>query len=261
MKPIDLPEHVAESDEWKRWPRKIDAHLAWGLRQRQIEQHIRTGLLKVYACPDGVKRLDPDVMREHFGEPGVVSTTDRNISAAERERRQREAEVFADPALAVARESLRFQTQLHEQLIGQLKIITEPMQALLAAFAARDASQAQRIRELEERADAAAALRSELEDARQEREIQLKRYQASEKRRDETLQLLKDQLPALVGQWLSGDSLSGFAKRTPRGVLDAILESETLSDQDAEILRRAAGIPKPSPNPQTANGVSDHGHS
>lgn len=261
MTVVDLPEHVAESDEWKRWPRKVDAHLKWGLRQRQIEQYVRTGKLKVYSCPDGVNRMDPDEMTEHFGAPDVVGTSERNISAAERQRKQADAAALSDPMAFMFRESVRCQSQLHDQLIGQLKLIPDPLRMLLDAYATKAAADAARIRELETQVDAANKARSDLLDMSLVRDLEVKRHQSSERRRDETLQLLKDQLPELVKKWLDGDSLSAFAKRAPKDVIQAVVESDTIAEHDAEILRRSAGIAAKAPPNPTANGVSDHGHS
>jgi hypothetical protein len=116
--------------------------------------------------------------------------------------------------------------------------------------------------ELERQLNEHSSLRIELEELRAEQARRLAREQAAERRRDETLQLLKDQLPTLASTWLAGDTLSGFGKRVPRAVVEAIVESESISEQDADILRRAAGIPRPADgNTATpTNGIS-HGHS
>lgn len=262
--PIDLPEHVAESDEWQTWPRKLEAHLKWGLRQRQIESLTRSGKLKVYACPDGSKRIEPEALRELFGEPGVVDTRDRNISAAERKQRQLEAETAKlavnDPMAFMFARVIQQQEQLFGQLLDQLKLITEPTRALLSEHRETIKAQAERIKALEERSDALDRTRSELLDAQQVRDLELKREANKERRKDETLALLKDQIPSIMKTWIEGNTLSEFAKRTPKGAVQAIIESGEISEQDADILRTAAGIPKPAPNP-TANGVASHGHS
>lgn len=266
MTTLDLPEHMIDAGEWKDWPRKLDAHLKWGVRRRQMDAFIRSGRLKIYACPDGVNRLDPDVLRELFGEPGVIPTSDRDISNAERQRRQADAAAMSDPTVLMFRQAVGMMGQLHEQLIGQLKLIADPLKVLLDAHSAQAAAQAKRIADLENQLDAAAALRSELESMDQERQIRNRRETASERRRDETLNLLKEELPKLASKWLEGNSLSGFAARAPRDVVQSIVDCGALSEYDAEILRRGAGLgspgaaPQPNPNTQ-ANGVSSHGHS
>lgn len=260
---FDLPEHVAESDVWKVWPRKAEAHLRWGVRQRQIEAFTRSGKLKVYSCPDGTKRIDPDVLCEMFGEPDVVQGRARDISASERRTRQVEATAAAsvDPMALMFGKTVGMMQDLHVQLIGFSKVVTEPMQALLASYKDANAALALRVRELEVRSDEAERLRSELSDAKQERDIQLQQHAARERRRDETLALLKEQAPILFKTWLEGNTLSEFGKRTPRGAVEAIIESGEISEQDADILRRAAGIPKPAANTAESNGVSNHGNS
>lgn len=261
---VDLPEHVADGGEWKQWPRKLDAHLKWGLRQRQISAFIRNGKLTVYRCPDETLRIDSNVMREHFGEPDQFQGRDRDLSAPQRraKRESSEFELEGDPLVLMFNRQGTMLEQLHAQQILQLKAISEPTAVLLkgyeTALQQRDAVIADLRRELEQQQ----TMRIELEELRADRDRRLLREQAAERRRDETLQLLKDQLPTLAATWLSGDSLSGFGKRAPRSVIDALLDSDALSEQDSEILRRAAGIPRPAPAPPNqANGVSEHGHS
>jgi hypothetical protein len=256
---MDLPEHLADSGEWREWPLKLEAHLKWGVRQRQIEAYTRNGRLKVFACPDGTKRIEPDALRELFGEPGVVQGRDRDISAAERRQRQAEAAAPPDPMVAVLTRVTTMLEQTQGQLLALMKLIPDPMKQLIEAYQASNKALADRVQHLESQADEAAVLRSELADSAQERALQLKRHEASEKRRDQTLELLKDQLPALVQLYISGNSLADFAKRAPKDVIQTIVDSEVLGASDVEVLRRGAGIPKPpapQPQPQTVNGAS-----
>lgn len=261
---VDLPEHVADAGEWKDWPRKLDAHVQWGVRMRQVEAYTRNGRLKVWACPDGTKRIEPDSLRELFGEPGVVQGGDRDISAAERRRRQADAAagLTLDPTVLMFRAAVDQMNAMHQASISLIKVVSDPLKALLDAYSQTIAAQHERIRQLETAADEATVLRSELTDAKQERDIALKRFEASERRKDDTISLLKDQLPALVSTWLSGDTLSGFGKRAPRDVVETIVDSGTISEQDSDLLRRAAGIPKPAQEQtQTKNSEVNHGHS
>jgi hypothetical protein len=275
--PSELPEHIRDSGEWRRWPRKVEAHLAYAVRERQITAYVRNGKLKAYACPDDTVRMDPDALAQHFGEPGEFQGRDRDLPKDERERRRHaakaDAELTADPMAAICRETMGMMREQHAQSIGLIKVITDPLNALLQAYKDKDASQRSRITELEGRLNEADALRAELADAAHERSLAVKRQEASERRRDETLKLLKDQVPELVGLYLSGASLSGWAKKVPRDALEALLESDAISEAVRDELRRAAGIqskpadaaPGPTAAPETPNqsmnGASAHGHS
>lgn len=251
----ELPEHVAESGEWQDWPRKLDIPSRWGVRTRQVEAFARNGKLKVYACPDGTRRVPIEQCRELFGEPGVVQGRERDMSATERRVRQAEAATATDPVALMFGRVVGMIDGLHAQLIGQLRVVSDPMRVLLDAQKDLIKAQQERIAALEKQADEAAVLRSELADAKQERDLALRRHEASERRRDETLALLKEQVPVLAKVWLEGNTLSEFARRTPKPVIEAIVDAGELSEQDAEVLRRAAGIgPKPAPSPAT--GVS-----
>jgi hypothetical protein len=255
----ELPEHVADAGEWRDWPLKLDAHLKWGVRQRQIESYARSGRLKVFVCPDGSKRIEPDALRELFGEPGVFQGADRNLSAAERRQRQAEAAAPPDPFALMFGKVVGMLEATNGQLLAYLKLIPEPMKQLIEAYQHANKALSDRVAFLESQANEAAVLRSELVDNKQERDLALRRHEASERRKDETLALLKEQVPALVGQYLSGNSLSDFAKRAPKDVIQTIVDSEVLGPADAETLRRGAGIPAPAapqPQTQTVNGVS-----
>lgn len=261
---VDLPQHVAEADEWQRWPRKVDAHLPYAVRARQVQSFCRSGRLKVYQCPDGSLRLDPEALRAEFGEPGELAGRERDLPKAERERRRRSVERepdTADPLGFMFHETVSLLRATHGELLSLVKSIGGPMGALLAAYEKQHAVMAERIRFLEQNADEAATLRSELADASQERDIALARHKASEARRDQTLTLLKDQVPSLVKRYLDGDSLAAWVQRTPRPVIDALLDGDTLSPADSDQIRRAAGISKPQPPPTPPNGASSHGHS
>ena len=239
--PVKLPEHMHDSGEWKDWPRKLEAHLRWGVRQRQIEAFTRSGKLKVYVCPDESSRLDPDQLREMFGDPGVVQGRDRDLSSTDRKRKLADAEI--DPAVAMFGKATSMMEEMHQQSIGLLRSIPDGMKTILDFYRDTLKQMSERIALLESRADEVTVLRSELEDAKQEREIAFKRHEASEKRRTETLELLKDQVPTLVKQWVEGNSLADFARRTPRDAVEVIIDSGALAERDADVLRRGAGIP------------------
>lgn len=261
--PIELPDHVADGSEWKAWPRKIEAHVRWGLRQRQIEAFCRNGRLKVYRCPDESLRLDPEVLREMFGEPDQIQGNDRDLSAVARRRKQAElAGDVSDPYVLMFKAATAMITDLHAQQIAQLKGISEPLTALLGGYKQALETAHARIHSLETQVGEDSAMRLELEEIRRETELRRQREAAAEKRRDDTLQLLKDQIPTLASTWLAGDSLSGFAKRAPREAIEALIESGSFSEQDNDLLRRGAGIPRPTPNPQPPqpNGMH-HGNS
>ncbi len=260
--PVDLPDHV--DLEWKAWPRKLEAHVRWGLRQRQIEAYCRNGRIKVYRCPDDSLRIDPEVLTEMFGPPDQVQGADRDLSAAARRRKLSElaGDYANDPHVLMFRAATSMITDLHAQQIAQLKGISDPLSALLAGYQAALAARDARIAVLESQVVEESAMRLELEELRRETELRRAREAAAEARRDATLQLLKDQIPSLASAWLAGDTLSGFAKRAPREAIESLIESGAFSEQDNDLLRRGAGIPRPAPQPQPSqsNGMH-HGNS
>ena len=251
----ELAEHVADAGDWKAWPRKAESHTRWGVRERQVTAYVRNGKLKAYRCPDGSVRIEPDALTALFGPPGMLPARDRDLPPAERRRRLSEAADVDDPVASMFRASVQMMHDMHRESVGLIRTLTEPVQIILSAYKDQIAAQALRIRELEAHADEALALRSELADATQERELSLSRHKASERRRDETLTLLKDQVPSLVKLYVEGESLSGWVRKVPRDAIEAMLDSGALSESDADQLRRAAGIPKPAPPPTPTNGM------
>lgn len=256
-KPIDLPEHVADAGEWKAWPRKVEAHVQWGVRQRQVEQHCRTGRLKMWGCPDGSVRLEPDALTELYGPKGVVSARDRDLPRAERQRKIEESSIdTTDPVALMFRAAVSQLNGTHHLMLDLVRHIDGPMAALVKAYQDQAAELRQRIRDLERHQDEAMMLRSELENAVHDRDLSAKRHTNAERRRDETLGLLKEQLPKLASLYVDGDSLTAWAKRAPRDVIEAIVESDSISAVDAEKLRKAAGLqPKPPQPPNQSNGA------
>lgn len=260
--PIDLPQHVADGVEWKAWPRKLEAHVRWGLRQRQVDAYCRNGRLRVYRCPDESLRIDPEALREMFGEPDQIQGRDRDLSASDRRRKQAElAGDTADPYVLMFRAATSMITDLHSQQIAQLKGISEPLTALLGGYKAALETAHTRIASLETQLGEESAMRLELEELRRETELRRAREAAAERRRDETLALLKEQIPTLAATWLAGDTLSGFAKRAPREAIESLIESGAFSEQDNDLLRRGAGIPRPAPSPPNQPNGVNHGHS
>lgn len=246
---VELPQHVADAGDWKAWPRKSESHVKWSVRERQVSAYVRNGKLKAYRCPDGSVRIEPEALTALFGPPGALPARDRDLPPAERRRRLSEAADVDDPVASMFRAVVGMMHDMHHESVGLIRTVTEPVQVILTAYKDTIAQQAERIRTLESHADESLALRSELADASQEREVSLARHKASEKRRDETLTLLKDQVPALVKLYIEGESLSGWVRKVPRDAIEAMLDSGALSDSDADQLRRAAGISKPAPPP------------
>lgn len=264
---VPLPDHVASADEWKAWPRKVEAHTIWSVRARQVEGYVRSGKLKLYSCPDDTTRVDPDQMRDLFGEPGVIPGKDRDLPKEERARRMAEKASGIDsndPVVFMFREAVTMMRDMHKESIGLLRVVSDPLDKLLKAYEALIEKQAKRIVELETLQAESAEMHSALLDMSQDRDLKKRAADAAEKRKDSALQLLKDHVPGLISLYIEGESLSAWARRIPRAVAEALVDDGGLSESDADIIRRAAGLkPKPQAPPEqqqqqqqqeTANG-------
>lgn len=259
-----LPDHVAGGEEWKAWPRKGEAHVQWGLRERQLTALCRTGAIPVWSCPDGSLRIEPEKLIERFGQPGAVTGRERDRPVLEQKsmRQPSQADFERDPMAAVMREFVLMVRSLFDANRDLLKQIVDPMNAILVSFKEREAAASLRIRELESGWLEVMDLRSELADASHERQLQLQRAAATDARRKELLDMLRPHLPELAAN-LTGGSLTAFVKKVPPELLDSLLESRVLPPELETQLQRlvskkSTGATQPS---NTTNGAASHGHS
>jgi hypothetical protein len=257
--PVNLPQHVADCDEWKTWPRKAEAHVLWGVRERQVTALCREERLKVYRCPDETLRLDPSQLEQCFGPPGVVSGRERDVKPAERARRAEQAKAaevdgldLGDPLPGLVRELTGMVRELRIANADILKLVLEPAKNA-NAWLERICSRAlDRNAELEGKYLEVVSLHAELLDMRHIHSLQVDAAKAAEQRRNETLALLKAKAPALLDKLFGTADLASFVKGINPELIKAVLESGLLDEDRANILRRVAGIPS------SLNGKADH---
>lgn len=246
-----LPDHVAAGDEWKAWPRKAEAHVLWGARERQITAKCRSGSLQVWACPDDSLRLDPDKLTELYGPPGAVQGRDRDKPAAELVRARAEFDL-SDPLASLLREVVAMLRVAQQEKGELLKLIVDPMNTIMAEFRDARAADRTRIKELEAGWLEVMDLRTELADAKQERDLQLKGAEAREKRRDDTLALIKPILPNLLMSLTGGGGdLKSFVAQCPPELVKGVIESGMLPPNLLSQLQKAAAQ-----HNHTTNGAS-----
>lgn len=242
-------------DGWKDWPRVSDAHLDWGVRKRQLVAHVRQGRLEPLECPDGTQRLDPSELTALYGPKGQFGGRDRNLSKEQRANRLAEEIDTSDPLAFMFRAVVQQLRDTHEVLLSLVRLMPDSLGVVVKAHEAQTGDLRARVRELEKGYDESLRLRDELADASQERDLMLKRNANAERRRDETLAMLKDQVPTIVRKYVEGDSFDAWVKRQPRDVAEALADSEAISAADAERIRAAAGLP-PKAAPNQPNGVA-----
>lgn len=252
----ELPDHIASTDEWKLWPLKSDAHLQWGVRERQVTALCRSGKLAAWICPDTSVRIEPEKLTELYGPPGRVVGRERDRPPSEQARLRTAPIDTDDPVVGMFREVVLMLREARQEKADLLKLITDPMGAILAAFQQMLAESRGRVVELEKGWLDVMDLRSELADTQHERALQLTSAAAREKRRDETLSLIKPHLPKLFGAFAGGSDLASFVKECPPELISTVLDSQLLPKHLEDKLRKAA-----TPTQTTSNGASNHGHS
>lgn len=245
VEPKEVPQHVAE-ELWKTWPRKGEAHLLYGARERQVTAACRTGRLTVYLCPDDTKRLDPEQLAEAYGPPGVFSGRDRApATVSERERRARERANdldVDDPLPGFLKELVAHMRSQQEGIRDLLKLLPESMQHATAMYKNLAERAMGRVGELEARQLETWVTFEELTSAKHIRDLEIARQQGSEQRRNETLALLKSKAPALLDRFFATSDLASFVKSMDPALVGVVLDSGLLNAEQTAILGRAAGL-------------------
>jgi hypothetical protein len=259
VKLSELPADVASKGEWKLWPRKAEAHLQYGCRERQITACLRQGKLVAYSCPDQTVRIDSVALTEMWGPPGIVQGRDKSLSVSERERRKLDAELgldgSSDPLVGLFREVVLMLRESRQEKSELVRLIVEPMNSIHTCFKEQLGEARERIKFLESKWIETHELFAVLSDASHERAIALQRQTAADKRRSDVVEMLKEQLPSILSRF-AGSDLKGFVAGIPPEVVQAVLDSEMLPKGHADLLRRAAGVSEK----KATNGVS-HGNS
>lgn len=256
--PSPLPDHVAAGEEWKAWPRKIEAHVVYGARERQVTALCRSGKLVVWRCPDESLRLDPDALEGLFGKPGTFQGRDRAPSdEIEREvRKSRKAAEFdhSDPLPGLVKELTLLLREQREEKIQILKLVVDPMNFALQLFRELTGHAMARCEKMEKRELDNLALYEELTSSRHARDLETKAAEGTQKRREEIMGLLRKRLPDLLDGVTGIGSLAAFVKTLDPELIKTLLETGILPKDKADQLRKAAGI-----DDKTVNGKASHG--
>jgi|SRR5262245_29190506 len=250
--PTELPQHIAATEDWKAWPRKLEAHVRWGVRERQVTSYCRTGRLVVWRCPDESLRIDPSQMEELFGVEGAVqgrAARDVPPDAPERKepaskRPARDDWDYSDPLPAVVKELRGVIAQQQTAIADLLKMSTDPIKYAMQLAEKVTASALSELSALRAKDLESAVLREELLTTKHIRDLELAKQQAADRRKDETLALLKAKAPALLDRFFATTDLASFVKTIDPALLLMLLESGTLTEEQAATLRRVSGIGK-----------------
>jgi hypothetical protein len=206
----------------------------------------------VWRCPDESLRIDPSQMEECFGPEGAVQGREaRELPADAAQRKEqisrkgpRDDWDYGDPLPALVRELRNVIAQQQASIADLLKMSTDPIKygmqlAERVTAAALGELAALRAKDVEH-----ALMREELVSTKHIRDLELRKQDAADRRRDETLALLKAKAPALLDRFFGTTDLASFVKTIDPALLSMLLESGTLSEEQATTLRRVAGIGK-----------------
>lgn len=234
-----LPDDVPQA-EWKSWIRKNDAHLKYGVRRRRVTDRIASGTLPCYACPDETVRIPTAALEEAFGvadekEPPRERARARAsvVSDADLELDDPVVGMFRECRIMLKEEREHSRQQLAARdatNLEQLKLLTAPVSKSVELLQQTAERLAERVKFLETREDAMMREREEMAEFRHVRDLEISRQAAADRRRGETIEVLRKEWPTIVNAWASG-SLRGFVQQTKPELVDLLIKSGQLTPQ------------------------------
>lgn len=225
-----LPPDVTK-EVWRLWPRKVEAHLIWGVRMQQITQACTRGKIPVYMCPDQSIRLPTDALRQFFGPPKTEDAADEQAAAGKVQSID-----VDDPIVGMFREVVGMLRDLRQEKLDILKMLLDPLNLAMGQLEKQHSRMSQRIEQLEGRADSTMNEREALIDNRHLRDLATTIEMGKEKRRDDLAQQFRGALPSLVKKF-TGVQLSDFVAGFDPQELELLISSGFLKAEQVGVLR------------------------
>jgi G:T/U-mismatch repair DNA glycosylase len=234
---VEMPAEVTE-EEWKRWPRKNEAHLLWGLRERQITALCTAKRLIQYRADDASIRLDPDQLRAEFGEPDDAKG--RMGKAGKPGGKANGLDIdIDDPYPGLLLQLSGVIKDMREDFRKVLELALEPANKHVENLLADNDRKTQRITELENRWAMDQERRStELEQMRAY-EIESQRIANQERRRTQIMAMLNQQVPSIVAKFTGGPSVTEFLADLDPEKIEMLLVTDFLPEDKKAQLRVA----------------------
>lgn len=243
--PRDLPEHVASGEEWKAWPRKTEAHVWYGARERQITALCRAGQITVWRCPDDTLRIDPSELEERYGPPGTFKGRDRAPSdPVERQQRvsaRKEPEFdYADPLPGLVRELTLLVREHREEKLSILKLVVDPMNHVHKLLQWLTDHAMDRVKTMEARELDTMALYEALTSTKAEQDLRAQDAAGKSANRAEVMAMLRKALPRLLDDFATSGTLAGFVRTLDPDLVQTLLKMDVLPKDQLDKLQRAA---------------------
>lgn len=239
------------SPDWEEWPKLEEAAQTIGISSRQLQKWLKTGKAERHPCPDGTYRYNPKHLAELQG-----------ISEDEIE----EAELSTAQLITAMGAYLRTQNDHIKMLVHT---IVEPLKANFDGWKAQSEQSNARILALEAKWLESILERERLLSEGHERELAAKESEASIRRKDQTLDVLRTQVvPAIVKSVAAKNPKAQAAVELLQTIdsetIDALLQDEVeflTPDQKAKlrvILDRPT-TPTGRSNQKQETGETDNG--
>lgn len=232
-----LPANI-KAEVWQTWPRKVEAHLIWKVRARQVDTAVGRKKLACYLCPDKTVRIPTEQLVKLFGEAPEVGNVDTARAPAEIN-----AIDIDDPVVMMFREAVTMLRQSEQAKLDVLKLLLDPMNAALKANreVAEDlrdviVKQAARISELEGARDQTIKEREELADNRMMRDLVMGAELATQERRKRITDKLIEQIPLFTAKW-TGGTLSDFIGSLDPAEVELFLATDFLKPEQKTQVR------------------------
>lgn len=232
------------SPDWEEWPKLEEAAAIIGISSRQLQKWLKSGKAERHQCPDGTYRYSPKHLAELQG-------------AAEEETE--EAELSTAQLVTAMGGYLRTQNDHIKMLVHT---IVEPLKANFDGWKAQSEQANARIQTLEAKWLESVLERERLLSEAHERELATKEAEASIRRKDATLDVLKTQVvPAIIKNVQAKNPKAQAAVDLLQTIdpqtIDALLDErvEFLTPEQKAKLRIILDKPEP-PTPPTPQGVT-----
>jgi hypothetical protein len=239
---------------WRRWPTRYEIPRLYSITPHRFAAAVNRAHVPSYKCPDNTIRFKPDELNAVFGRPGAPRSdppvrAGRNSGPARARARKRDDDdddddddsepVRVDPPVNTVhdlfKEVIAMLRELRTEKVDALKYALDPLKEGISLLKELLAASMKRASELEASATAVATEREALMSAVHVRNLEIKRFESSEQRRAQVMEIVKAYAPELVATYVASAAV-------PKNAIDFLgsLDVDMLRAMQTELELTAA---------------------
>lgn len=205
---------------WRHWPTRYEIPRLYSVTPHRLAAAVNRAHVPWYECPDKTIRFKPDELNAVFGRPGAPRSdppvrAGRNSGPARARARKRDDDdddddrepVRGDPPVNTVhdlfKEVIAMLRELRTEKVDALKYALDPLKEGISLLKELLAASMKRASELEASATAVATEREALMSAVHVRNLEIKRFESSEQRRAQVMEIVKAYAPELVATYVA----------------------------------------------------------